>query len=56
MEYVLFFIGLGFFLFVIWMIQLSEERMYQRKLNEQREFGYWEKRRYVKEDLDEKPE
>lgn len=42
---ILFFIGLGFFVFIIWMVQVSEERMYQRKLNEQREFGYEEQKR-----------
>jgi hypothetical protein len=40
MEMILFFVGLGFFIFIIWMVQVAEERMYQRKLNETREFGY----------------
>ena len=40
MEYFFMFIGLGFFISIIWMVQVAEERMYQRKLNEQREFGY----------------
>jgi hypothetical protein len=52
MEYFFMFIGLGFFLFVIWMIQVGEERMYQRKLNEQREFGYEKRRRRIQKELD----
>jgi hypothetical protein len=32
--------GLGFFLFVIRLVLTTEERDYNRKLNEQREFGY----------------
>ena len=33
-------IGLGFFIFIIWMVEAAEERNYQRKLNEAREFGF----------------
>jgi hypothetical protein len=51
MENILFFIGLGFFIFVIWMVQVAEERMYQRKLNEQREFGYEDQKRKHRKDL-----
>lgn len=32
-------IGLGFFIFMIWFVENAEERNYQRKLNEAREFG-----------------
>ena len=52
MEMFLFFIGLGFFIAVIWMVQVAEERMYQRKLNEQREFGYEKQKRRRQKDLD----
>lgn len=52
MEYILFFIGLGFFIFIIWMVQVAEERMYQRKLNEQREFGYEGPKRRFRKELD----
>lgn len=31
--------GLGFFLYVIWLVQNAEERRYQRKMAELREFG-----------------
>jgi len=51
MEFVLFFVGLGFFIFVIWTVQVAEERMYQRKLNEQREFGYEEQKRKLRQEL-----
>ena len=40
MEYFFMFIGLGFFIYIIWMVQVAEERSYQRKLTEQREFGF----------------
>lgn len=40
MEYVLFFVGLGFFLYVMFIIERYDEKRYERKLNEQREFGY----------------
>lgn len=40
MEIGFFVFGLAFFLYVVGMTQRSEDRMYQRKLNEQREFGY----------------
>ena len=33
-------IGLGFFIFMIWFVEHSEERNYQRKLTEAREFGF----------------
>lgn len=39
MEFIFMIFGLGFFIYVIWMVQIAEERMYQRKLTEQREFG-----------------
>lgn len=32
--------GLGFFIFVVWKIEKSEDDRYQRRLNEAREFGY----------------
>lgn len=40
MEFFFMFIGLGFFLFVMWMILSSEQKTYDRTLNERREFGY----------------
>lgn len=40
MEIAFMVFGLGFFLFVVLMIERSEERSYQRRLNEAREFGY----------------
>ena len=40
MEFFFMFIGLGFFLLVIWKVEAAEERHYQRKLNEAREFGF----------------
>jgi hypothetical protein len=51
-EYFLFFISLGFFIFIIWMVQIAEERMYQRKLNEQREFGYRKDKYLLRKELD----
>ncbi len=39
MEIAFMVFGLGFFIYVIWMVQVAEERTYQRKLNEAREFG-----------------
>lgn len=35
--------GLAFFIYVVWQIQLSEEKRYQRRLDEAREFGYQER-------------
>lgn len=40
METFLFIFGLGFFLFVTWLIVSSERETYQRRLNEAREFGF----------------
>lgn len=39
MEFIFMIFGLGFFIFVIWMVESSDERRYQRKLMEHREFG-----------------
>lgn len=39
MEIAFMVFGLGFFIYVVWMVENSEERTYQRKLNEAREFG-----------------
>ena len=33
-------IGLGFFIFIIHLVTNGEDRDYQRRLNEAREFGY----------------
>lgn len=38
-EYFLLIFGLGFFIYVVWIVQVAEERQYQRRLNEKREFG-----------------
>ena len=38
--------ALGFFLYVIWLIQAAEERVYQRKEQERREA--WERRQVLK--------
>lgn len=38
-EWILFFVGLGFFLFVMHYIIRDEDKTYQRRLNEKREFG-----------------
>lgn len=35
--------GIGFFIYVVWKIELSEDARYQRRLNEAREFGYKER-------------
>ena len=51
MEYILFFIGLGFFLYIIFIIERAEERRYERKLNERREFGYDAPKRRFLQDL-----
>ena len=51
MEYFMMCIGLGFFLFVVWFVvhdsrrdqerlDMLNERDYDRRLNEKREFGY----------------
>lgn len=47
-------IGLGFFIFIIWMVENAEERNYQRKLNEAREFGF-QNSRIAKEGKTETP-
>lgn len=40
MDFFFMFIGLGFFLFIIWFVVQQHDKEYNRKLNEQREFGY----------------
>lgn len=40
MEFFFMFVGLAFFILIIWKVEAAEERQYQRKLNEAREFGY----------------
>ena len=32
--------GLGFFIFVIWIVLSSDRESYNRRINEMREFGY----------------
>lgn len=39
MEFIFMVFGLGFFIFVIWMVESADERRYQRRLKEVREFG-----------------
>lgn len=39
-EFFFLLLGLGFFVYIIILVERSEERMYQRRLNEAREFGY----------------
>jgi hypothetical protein len=51
MEYILFFIGLGFFLYIIFIVERAEEKRYDRKLNERREFGYEAQKRRSLQDL-----
>lgn len=51
MEFFFLFIGLGFFLFVIWLVVNTEERDYNRRLNERREFGYEDAKRREREEF-----
>lgn len=44
MEMFFLLLGLGFFLYVMWIIERADEKRYDRKLNEMREFGYGAKR------------
>lgn len=39
MEYFFMFVGLGFFLYVLFIVERADEKRYDRKLNEMREFG-----------------
>lgn len=43
-------IGLGFFIFVMWTVENAEERNYNRKLSEAREFGFKGSKLEKKED------
>jgi hypothetical protein len=45
MEYFMLFIGLGFFLFVMFIIERADDKRYERKVNEMREFGTHEQRK-----------
>lgn len=42
--------GLGFFLFVAWIIFRQDTIDYDRKLNERREFGYFDQRRRTRKE------
>lgn len=39
-SFAVLFVGLGFFLFVTYIIRTDHRESYERRLNEQREFGF----------------
>lgn len=51
MEIFFMLIGLGFFVFVIWLVLNQNNIEYNRQLNERREFGYRKQKRKDRKDF-----
>ena len=54
MEFFFMIFGLGFFLFAVHYIVRTEERDYQRRISEAREFGFGEKNQHTARTLRDK--